>query len=283
MEIQRLEDKCNCCMLCVKDCATGVWRDVDNTPTVAAPELCNRCAHCVAVCPRGAIKHDALDAEQVRRADKKTISPEAYREIAISRRSVRHYKDKAVPKKTIEKIIDLARYSPTASNDQNVKYIVVSDKKALQKISKRIYGFGDRIYGWSKSGFGKFVLKATGNANNRYLNLMDYTGEQTKAGRDYILHNAPALILLHAPKKAKFGCDNCNIAATNIINYAHSMGLGACYIGFLTLALRYSKTLRRRLNIPEHRRVYVSLVMGYPAYTHAFTVSRKKPDVQWIE
>jgi nitroreductase len=117
---------------------------------------------------------------------------------------------------------------------------------------------------------------------NRYLQAMDYYEAQSKAGRDYILHNAPVLILISTPKGAAFGPDNCNIAGANIINYAHALGLGTCYIGFLVLMLRRSRGLRRLLRIPPTRRVHVCLVMGYPAYTHALTAFRKNPAVEWL-
>ncbi len=287
MEIRRLEDKCNKCMLCVQDCIAGVWRDIDKLPTVAVPELCNRCSHCLAVCPLSAIEHDSLDAKQVRRIKKKLLDPEAYREIAISRRSVRHYQNKPVPRDLIEKIIDLARYSPTASNLQNVQYIMVADKELIQKISKRIFAFSNRILKWSQMRWGKLMLIALARTDFAksiipYLKVMDYYRQQAEAGRDYILHNAPLLMLLHAPAHSSFSCDNCNIAATNITNYTHALGLGTCYIGFLTMVLRYDRTLRRWLDIPKGRRVFVSLVMGYPAYSHTFTASRKKSGVRWI-
>jgi nitroreductase len=112
---------------------------------------------------------------------------------------------------------------------------------------------------------------------------MDYAQEQNAhSGRDFILHNAPVLILIHAPKRTAFASDNCNIAATTIINYAHALGLGTCYVGFITMVLQYSPKLRKKLGVPENRRIYASLVMGYPAYRYANTVSKKNPEVQWL-
>ena len=283
MQIRRLEDKCNKCMLCVRDCVSGVWRIVDGKPTVVEPDLCNRCSHCIAVCPRGAIVHDGLDADQITRVNRKNLQPNVYRDIVMSRRSVRQFKDKPVPRSIVEQVLNLARYAPTASNDQNVGYIVITDKKSIEKTAKDIFGFTSRLYDKTKKGIIRFIVNRTGLANNRYLKVMDYAQKQNaETDRDIILHNAPVLILIHTPKKARFGCDNCNIAATTIINYAHSLGLGTCYIGLLTMALRYSKKLRGRLGIPNDRKVHASLVLGYPSYQHAGTVSRKKPEVKWI-
>jgi nitroreductase len=112
---------------------------------------------------------------------------------------------------------------------------------------------------------------------------MEHAQQQNaETGRDFILHNAPVLILIHAPKNVRFASDNCYVAATTIINYAHVLGLGTCLTGLMNVALRYSSTLRKKLVVPKNRRVYASLVMGYPAYRHTNTVSRKKAEVHWL-
>jgi nitroreductase/NAD-dependent dihydropyrimidine dehydrogenase PreA subunit len=283
MNITRLEDKCNKCMLCVRDCVSGVWRIVDGAPAALQPDLCNLCSHCIAVCPRGAIRHDGLDATRTARVKRKNLQPNVYREIIMSRRSIRQFRDKQVPREVIEQVLDLARYAPTASNEQNVGYIVVTDNKLIEKTAKDIFGFASRLYDRTKKGIVKLIVQATGLAENRYIKAMEYAQKQSReAGRDLILYRAPALILIHAPEKTRFACDNCNIAATTIINHAHSLGLGTCFIGFLTVALRHSKKLRGRLGVPNDRKVHACLVMGYPSYQHAGTVSRKKPDVKWV-
>lgn len=287
MEIQRIADKCTGCMLCVQECVSGVWREVDGQPQPVSPELCNACGHCLAVCPAGAIRHSLLDETRIRRINRKLLDPKVYAEIVASRRSIRRYKDEPVAPETIEAIIDLARYSPTASNSQNVAYTVVTDRQVLDRVSTHIFGFGVRLSKWAGSAPGKMLLTIFKRSNavrtlNRYLRAMDYYQIQSKAGRDYILHNAPVMILISTPKGAAFGPDNCNIAGTNIINYAHASGLGACYIGFLVLMLKRSRKLRRLLQIPDNRRVHVSLVLGCPAYAHSHTAFRKSPDVQWL-
>ncbi|MBP6993325.1 MAG: nitroreductase family protein [Spirochaetes bacterium] len=283
MQIYRLEDKCSNCMLCVRECVSGIWRNVNGVPTPVEIDLCNRCSHCIAVCPKNAIVHEGLDAKQALPVKSLKIDPEAYRGIVLSRRSVRQYKDRAVPRELIGRILDLARYSPTASNDQNVGFITVTDRALIGEIAGGIFGFADRLAARLETGPGRLFMKVTGLAKNRYIRRMDYAREMVAGGRDIILHNAPVMILVHGPAKGSFVCDNCSIAATNIINYAHALGLGTCYIGFMTLALRFSKKLGKKLKVPEGRKVYASLVMGYPAYSHPNTVSRKKADILWIE
>jgi nitroreductase len=269
-------------MLCVRDCVAGVWRVVDGKSKPVEAGLCNCCSHCIAVCPCDAISHDGLKKEQIVAVNRKNLNPDVYRDIIISRRSVRQFKKEPVPKEIIEQILDLAKYAPTASNNQNVGYIVITDKHLIEEAAGKIFGLGIRLYNKTKSGIGRLFVNLTGLSENRYLKVMDYAQEQNRQnGRDFILHKAPVLILIHSPKMP-FAPDNCNIAATTIINYAHTLGLGTCFIGMAVLALRFSGSLRKKFGVPKNRKVYAALVMGYPAYRFANTVSRKKTEVQWL-
>lgn len=283
MLIKKREDKCSECMLCVRDCVMGVWRNVNGRSQVADIELCNRCSHCIAVCPCDAIIHDGLKKEKIFTVNRKNLIPEVLRDIIVSRRSIRQFKKEPVPREVIEQIIDIARYAPSASNSQNVGYIVVTNKRLIEGTAVNIFGLASRLFDMSKKGMGRLFVNLTGLSRNRYLRMMNYAQEQNaQNGRDFILHDAPVLILIHAPKRTQFASDNCNIAATTIINYAHALGLGTCFTGLMTMVLRFSGKIRRELRIPEGRRVYASLVMGYPSYRFANTVSRKKPEVRWL-
>lgn len=51
------------------------------------------------------------------------------------RRSIRLYKDKPVPRKTIEEIVDTARLAPSANNFQPWEFIVVTDRDMKAKIA----------------------------------------------------------------------------------------------------------------------------------------------------
>ena len=110
--------------------------------------------------------------------NRKNLNPDVYRDIIISRRSIRQFKNEPVPRNVIEQILDLARYAPTASNDQNVGYIVITDKRLIEETAKDIFGFASRLYNKTKKGIGRILLNLTGLANNRYLKVMDYVQEQ---------------------------------------------------------------------------------------------------------
>lgn len=269
-------------MLCVKECVSGVWRIVDGRARPVEPGLCNLCSHCIAICPADAIFHEKLNSGPLFKLNKKKPDSKSYRETVMGRRSIRNYRNREVKRETIEDIIDLARYSPTASNKQDVRYIVVTNRELIRDTANKIFNIGAGIYRLFSKGPGRVIARITGLDKNRYIKLMGYYIEEAHGGRDYILHNAPALILIHSPRRQPFACDNCSLAAANIMNYAHSLGLGSCPIGFLTLALSYSRNLRKAFQVPKGRRVYASIAIGYPAYPFPKSVSRKKLDIIWL-
>ncbi len=56
------------------------------------------------------------------------------------RRSVRSYLDKPVPKKALLKILEAARFAPSASNRQEWRFIVVEGKATRSKLSQAAKG-----------------------------------------------------------------------------------------------------------------------------------------------
>lgn len=50
------------------------------------------------------------------------------------RRSIREYSDKPLPKEAIERIIDAARFAPTARNVQPWEFVVITDRGLLGKL-----------------------------------------------------------------------------------------------------------------------------------------------------
>jgi nitroreductase/NAD-dependent dihydropyrimidine dehydrogenase PreA subunit len=286
MTIKRIKSRCNLCLLCVRECVSGAWRLSDGKPVMAAPELCNRCGHCVAVCPRSAIFHESLDYQQIEKTQPYPGDADVHRHIVRSRRSIRQFKQKPVDRDVLLSLLELSSHSPTASNRQNVAYTVITDRAVLGEVSERVFGFSAALYRKTRTGFGKQVYRLlkflSPEGISRYLDPMDYYIRQWEQGRDYILHKAPVLILVHGPRGVSFISENCNIAATNLMNGAHASGLGSCYIGFLVLALKLSGSLRKTVQVPRGRRVYAALVLGHPAYHHPFTASRKKPVISWI-
>ncbi|MBU1727144.1 MAG: nitroreductase family protein [Candidatus Omnitrophica bacterium] len=57
-------------------------------------------------------------------------------EVLKVRRSIREYADKAIPREILEKIVDEARFAPTARNVQPWEFIVITNEATLKKLGE---------------------------------------------------------------------------------------------------------------------------------------------------
>ncbi|MBU1923046.1 MAG: nitroreductase family protein [Candidatus Omnitrophica bacterium] len=69
-------------------------------------------------------------------------------ELLRFRRSIRTFQDKVIGKDQLEKIVDAARFAPTARNVQPWEFVVVTDKHKLTELAKLAEN-------------GRFMVKAT--------------------------------------------------------------------------------------------------------------------------
>ena len=71
-----------------------------------------------------------------------------YIDIIKKRRSIRRYKKDKIPKEIIEKIVDAARFAPTARAVEPWEFIVITESSTLKKIAEY-------------AEYGKFIAQAT--------------------------------------------------------------------------------------------------------------------------
>jgi nitroreductase/NAD-dependent dihydropyrimidine dehydrogenase PreA subunit len=280
------EEKCTECGLCVDECVSGVFEADGKKPVVSHPSWCNRCSHCMAICPADAVINRNLEKCVLETIDKELLDPQSYSEIVRTRRSVRSYKDKQVPKELIQEILDLAACSPTASNAQDVGYTIVTDREIILAASEKTMKVAEKMGDFFKKPWVKPLKnKLTKNGKpgvGRYLERWDTFEKWKNEGRDLVIHHAPVLVLIHGPKKGRFVRENCAIAATNLTNYAHARGLGSCYIGLLVVAMDWNKKLTKSLGVPENKKTYLAVTLGWPSRKFKKSVKRPLAKVNWI-
>ena len=105
--------------LCTLACNRAVFHqeEKNTVPVIEGQERCFSCGQCVSICPAGAISHSDYP-----KGTGHSIIPEyipnydQLLELIRSRRSKRLFKEKTVTREVIEKVLDAARFAPTASN-----------------------------------------------------------------------------------------------------------------------------------------------------------------------
>ncbi len=130
-------EKCKRDGICVAECPLQLIELKDRKsvpiPINGADEMCINCGHCVAVCPHGAMSLATMKSEECIPVQKDLLpGSEQIEHLMRSRRSIRTYEDRAVEREVLTKLIDVARYAPTGSNTQPVRWLVIDDKNKVR-------------------------------------------------------------------------------------------------------------------------------------------------------
>ena len=92
-------------------------------PVQGAEDLCIRCGHCVAACPKAALALDTLAPEECLPINNDfLLNPDQAEHFLHYRRSIRDYKDKAVDRETLSELIRVASHAPSGHNSQPVTW-----------------------------------------------------------------------------------------------------------------------------------------------------------------
>ena len=186
------QKKCKQDGFCATDCPMGIIRfEGKGSYPEISPEsesMCLSCGHCVAVCPHGALDHAEVPLAACKAIDRAlVISTGQAEQFLRSRRSVRRFKDQPVEQATLRRLIEIARYAPTARNSQLVEWLVIDD-------SQRLHDIAGQVIDWMRS-----LLKDPKSLVMPFYPLLVNAWE---AGIDSVLHSAPCLVAAMAPGPA---------------------------------------------------------------------------------
>ena len=266
------ESKCKRDGFCARDCPTAIIRlkDKESYPEMVpgAEQYCLTCGHCVAVCPHGAMSHTKVPFEECTPIQKELVINEAQAlQFLRSRRSTRFFKDKPVEKQKIQRLIETARYAPTASNTQLVEWLVFNDKDTIK-------GFAKMAVDWARALLEKDPRSAKFPYIPGIVAAWDF-------GYDAVLRGAPAMVVASAPKQDLNGTVNLSVALSYLELAAPSMGLGACWAGLLKGALLAWQPLQKAIGLPEDHTQHYPMILGYPKAKYFRLPQRKPPKITW--
>ncbi|MHA1293485.1 MAG: nitroreductase family protein, partial [Promethearchaeota archaeon] len=148
--------------------------------------------------------------------------------VIFERRSIRAYKKEPLPDSMIRRILEAARFAPSAGNCQPWKFIVVKSPEILAemekdavKMCKKIMRFMDYT---KKGGLPAFLVKRLIKLMHNELHPVPFAAMQQMAAEKLpVFHGAPTLILILIDTR---GLSNpyidIGIAGQNLILAAHS-------------------------------------------------------------
>jgi len=144
------------------------------------------------------------------------------------RRSIRAFKNTEIPEETIMKLIDSARWAPSAGNIQPWEFVIVRKPENKKKLAEAALNQS-------------FIEEAPV--------VIAVCADEASSSRSYGLRG-----------KTLYCLQDTAAAIQNIHLAAYSLGLGTCWIG----AFREEKA-REALNVPSALRPIAIIPIGYPA------------------
>jgi nitroreductase len=186
-----------------------------------------------------------------------------------SRRSIRFYRDEPVDEATVRRILETARYSPTASNSQPVRWIISMTRSKTLEIS-----------GTVAESLKRELESDPGNPRNE---LAHFVVSEWEKGVDVVFRGAPQLAIALVNKSHYFP-EDAALALTYFEIASHGLGIGCCWAGIFTLAARrVDEALYEAIGARDDDYVVGAQMFGYPALGPSLILPpRKKPDVSWI-
>lgn len=262
------QEKCTACGLCIEVCP-NILNMGENGPQETYPDLCIACGQCVAVCPQAALNNTLTPLPAQIAIDKERLpDASAAAQLLRSRRSIRHYRQPAVPKQQLSKLLNIARFAPTAGNRQGVSYIIVGSKSILKKATARTID-------WMKLQSGGHT--AIERSFAKHIKIYE------ESGTDVILRNAPQLILAVTVKGMPRGRENTIFSLAYLELYAPSLGLGTCWAGLLEMCMQdHYQPLLNIFSLPSDKEITGAVMVGYPKYHYQRLPDRAPLDVSWL-
>ena len=142
-----------------------------------------------------------------------------------TRRSIRRYSEKKIVKEMVDKILRAAMYAPSAVNKQPWHFIVFEDKETFKSIIE--------------------VHKSA----------------------SMLLEAQKAILICYDEKLQHdegYGIIDCSAATQNMLLAAHTLGLGACWIGICPRKNRMD-ALKSIFKLPASVIPFAVISLGYPA------------------
>lgn len=256
------KNKCKRCNACVMQCPYNFIfnRDKEGYPKSNNnfDSHCIECFHCVLVCPSHSLSHPKCiigDCENIDKEDR--ISKKQLTSLLKSRRSLRAFKKKPINQEILNELMDLTRWSSTAVNSQEIKWLVINNSEKIQTIS----GY---IIDWLRE------IKSSKELIDAWDN-----------GKDIVLRDAPHLAIALFNRDRYWAFSEASSALTYLELAASSFGIGACWAGYFTKAVNDYKPLKDFLKISEDDQVYGAMMLGIPKVKTHFIPKRNKIDITW--
>lgn len=279
-------ERCNGCGLCVAVCNGAPLTLVEGVVHVDQGLYfgCFACGQCMAVCPLDCIHVEGRDLSPADMFPLAADDPSLFA-LLSSRRSVRNYQEKPVPRELIDQIIDAVSTAPMGIPPSDVEVLVLESRQAVTGFTEDVIDLFKKVR-WLVSDPLLWLLrplmsKETAEVYQGFLAVaLTSILEKHAQGENWLTYDAPCALYFYTSRFADPA--DPTIAATYAMLAAHSLGLGSCLLGTIPYCFKYSRALRRKYHIPNKSQQGLMLILGYPNVTYRRGIKRRLAGVRYV-
>ena len=180
-----------------------------------------------------------------------------------TRRSVRSYDTKAIPRDVLNTIIEAGNEAPSAMNSQPWRFVVVEDREVKKTLLAAALPQAKKITEQVKD----VDPERYASIKKRYAELPDP-----------VYYSAPAIVFVIG--SGRYAAHSCPMACENMMLAAHALGLGSCWVGFGAMVTE-DPGVREILELKDDDAIFGPILLGYPKSTPA-RPPKKDPKVTCI-
>jgi nitroreductase/NAD-dependent dihydropyrimidine dehydrogenase PreA subunit len=287
------QSTCKKCYLCMEVCPNKIFIRNSTDEVTTRPDriqICFKCGQCMAVCSTQSVTVDGFSYEKdFFKLPEEESFHDSFYNLIYTRRAIRNFKDKPVPKELLEKIVEAISFAPPGFPPLKTEIIVVPDRELIKNaLPNMILLYEKLVAMMEKPMYRYFIKKEVGNKKFRTMQdhlipLLKRRLPELKNGtEDTITRYAPAMILFTANKKEEDISQDISIAATYGMLAVHSLGLGGSIMDLIPPAINKDPELRKMFSIPDTHDIVTSLIIGYPKYKYQRGIKRELKSVRWL-
>jgi len=188
-----------------------------------------------------------------------------------TRRSIRKFTSETVPRKELEELLEIARWSPSYKNSQPWQAIILSGSKK-KELSKTLVDLlkAEAVNSPDLAAPGSWPEAEQKNISHLMAKRMELTGVDLGAPEmifkakkaNFNFYFAPhAIYLFQDASLSDWSLFDIGLFAQSLMLAAHAKGLATVPQAFAT---DYAKEVKECLGIPASKRLILGLSVGYP-------------------
>ncbi len=178
-----------------------------------------------------------------------------------SRRSVRSYADKPLPREVLAQVLEAGNLAPSGMNTQGWRFVVVESAGARKRLADL-----------ALPRYQKWLAQASESFRERRKAV-------DAQSADPVYYSAPAAIFvigsgMTAPLDCPMVCQNMMLAA-------RSLGIGSCWV-YMGQLIMDDPEIQKLFCMKEEEKVYGPIVLGYPNGDFPPAPAKKQAVVKWL-